>query len=398
MNDYLVRRNYLDRIAAGRDDCDVIKVITGIRRCGKSVLMKLYREELISSGVDESDILYMDFESFEGRRIRTSEQLDDLIAPMIPKDRTYYVLFDEIQNVKGWEMTLASLNSKGNCDVYITGSNSDMLSSDLATHISGRHVEIKVLPLSLKEFYVKNDYQDKDVAFRDYMEFGGLPGVDPSRGQEYCWDYLQGVFNTVVVKDVMRRTGVVDPEKIRSIAHFLQYNIGNITNDDNIARDLGISGVTVDRYVSAMLEASLFQRCARYDLVTKRLLRTNGKYYVTDLGVRNAELGIATGEDISHPLENVVFLELLRRGYDLRVGSYHDSEIDFITKRHGEMEYYQVCQTILSEGTMNRELRPLSKTKDNYPKTILTLDRFGLGDHDGVKIINLVDWLMDSEV
>ncbi len=398
MQDYLIRRRYLSKINAGRGDCDVIKVITGIRRCGKSVLMKLYRRELISSGIDESDIFYMDFESFEGRKIKTSEQLDILIAPKIPENRTYYVLFDEIQNVKDWELTLASLNSKGNCDVYITGSNSDMLSSDLATHISGRHVSIEVLPLSLKEFAVKNGYSDGDSALRDYLEYGGLPGVDPSRGQEYCWDYLQGVFNTVVVKDVMRRTGVVDPNKIRAISHFLQSNIGKITNDNNIAKDLGMGGRTVDTYIESMTEAFLFYRCSRYDMVGRKLLKTNGKYYAADLGMRNAELDISAGDDISRPLENIVFLELIRRGYDLRVGSYHDSEIDFIAKKHGKIEYYQVCRTVLSEGTAKREMTPLSKTGDNRPKTILTLDRFGLGDREGVNIVNLVDWLMESEL
>ena len=398
MKEYLVRRRYLEKIAAGRGDCDVIKVITGVRRCGKSVLLKLYREELISSGIDESDIFYLDFESFEGRKIKTSEQLDELIAPKIPEDRTYYILFDEIQNVRGWELTLASLNSKGNCDVYVTGSNSNMLSSDLATHISGRHVEIKVLPLSLKEFTVKNGYSDGNAAFKDYLEYGGLPGVDPKRGQEYCLDYLQGAFDSVVLKDVMRLVGTADSYKIRETAHFLQSNIGNITNDDNIAKDLGLGSTTVDRYLRSMTEAFLFYKCPRYDMVGRKLLRTNGKYYVSDLGMRNAELGLATGEDISRPLENIVFLELIRRGYDIRVGSYHDSEIDFIAKRHGKVEYYQVCQTVLAEGTVKREMAPFSKTGDNRQKTILTLDRFGLGDHEGVLIVNLVDWLMESEL
>lgn len=398
MQKCIVRKRYLNKIGAGHNDCGVIKVITGIRRCGKSVLMKQYIEGLIASGIDKSDILYIDFESFEGRKIKTSEQLDALIESLIPKDRVYYVFLDEIQNVNGWELTLASLNSAGNCDVYITGSNSDMLSTDLATHISGRHVEIKVLPFSLKEFYVKNDYQNVEQAFQDYLIYGGLPGVDPSRGQEYCWDYLQGVFNTVMVKDIMRRSGIIDPVKIRAIAHYLQSNIGNITNDDAIAKYLKIGGSTADRYISAMLDALLFYKCPRYDMIGKKLLRTNGKYYVTDLGMRNAELGCATGDDISRPLENIVFLELVRRGYDVRVGSYHDSEIDFIAEKHGKIEYYQVCQTILPEGTMKRELKPFYKTGDNRLKTILTLDRYGLGDHEGVNIINLIDWLMESEL
>ena len=398
MEKYLVRKRYLDKIGAGRDDCSVIKVITGIRRCGKSVLMKMYRDELISLGIDESNIFYLDFESFEGRKIKTSEQLDNLITPFLSKDETLYFLFDEIQNVKDWELTLASLNAQGNCDVYITGSNSDMLSSDLATHIAGRHVEIKILPLSFKEFVVKNNYSDKEIALRDYMEYGGFPGIDPSRGQDYCWDYLQGVFNTIVVKDVMKKSGIVDAEKIRSIVHFIQYNIGNITNNENISKELGIGGITVDRYISAAMDAFLFFKCARYDIIGKKLLKTNGKYYVSDLGMRNAELGISTGDNISFPLENIVYLELIRRGYDVRVGSYHDSEIDFIAKKRGKIEYYQVCQSILSKETMNREIKPFSKTKDNYSKTILTLDKFGLGDYGGINIVNLVDWLMDSAI
>ena len=398
MEDYLVRERYLKKIRAGRDDCGIIKIITGIRRCGKSVLLKLYRQELIDSGIDDKHILYIDFESFDGRRIRTSEQLDEIIKSNISSNGIFYVLFDEIQNVDGWELTLASLNSQGNCDVYITGSNSDMLSSNLATHISGRHVEIKVLPLSFKEFKVKNNYADDVKALNDYMLIGGFPGIDTSRDREYIMDYLQGIFNTIMVKDVMRHEGITDPQKITAIAHFIQSNIGNITNNDNIAHDTGLGASTISRYISAMKDAILFYHCPRYDMVGRKLLKTNGKYYVTDLGMRNAELGTPAGDDINHPLENIVYLELLRRGYDIRVGSYIDTEIDFVARKGGITEYYQVCQTLLSKETMKREIRSFERTRDNYSKTILTLDKFGLGDREGIKIVNVVDWLLDTEI
>jgi len=398
MKDYLIRRRYLDKIGAGRDDCDVIKVITGIRRSGKSVLMKLYRDELIASGVSESDIIYIDFESFEGRKIKTSEQLDEQIVPKIPRDRTCYVMFDEIQNVDGWELTLSSLNSAGNCDVYVTGSNYKMLSSDLATHIAGRYVEIKVFPLSMKEFSVKNGYSNKDEALSDYIRYGGMPGIDPSKGWEFCKNQLEGMFNTVMIKDVQKHEGLVDSDNISSIAHFIQANIGNITNNSIIAKDLKLGVNTVDRYISSMLNAFLFYRCPKYDMVGRKILKTNGKYYVTDLGMRNAELGMTTGCDISRPLENIVFLELILRGYDVRVGCYHDSEVDFIASKDGVIEYYQVCQTMLSEDTMARELRPLEKTRDGYSKKILTLDKIGLGNHNGIQIVNLADWLMESDI
>jgi len=396
--EYLVRERYMKKIRAGRDDCDVIKVITGVRRCGKSVLMRMYLQELKDSGVDDDHLLYIDFDSFEGRGIKVAEDLDAILLERIPEEGIFYVPFDEIQNVRGWEMTLASLNSYGRCDVYITGSNSDMLSSDLATHISGRHTEIRVMPFSLKEFVMKNGYSDLDRATKDYMYYGGLPGLDISRGEEYCTDYLNGVFNTVIVKDVMRHQGVTDLEKMVSIAHFIQSNIGNITNNDTIAMELGLASTTVSRYILAMRDALLFYRCPRYDMVGKKLLKTNGKYYVTDLGMRNAELGMPAGADMGHSLENIVFLELLRRGYDVRVGSFLDSEIDFMARKSGDIQYFQISLTMLSEETMDRELRPFNHVRDNYAKTVLTLDRFGLGDRNGIKIVNVIDWLMDTEI
>ncbi len=398
MEKYLERRGYIDRISAGRGDTDVIKVITGMRRCGKSVLLHLYYEELIRTGVPKENIIQMNFESFEYQGIKNKGMLNEFLSERIKTDDLHYVLLDEIQNVEGWELTLSGLVSMGNCDVYVTGSNSDMLSSELATRVSGRHVEIRVFPLSLSEFMEMHGYSDAEKAMLDYLEYGGLPGIDLSRGSRYLMDYLEGVYSTVVIKDVLRHVNVSDPAKVEAIARFLFFNIGNITNKASIAKETGLSESTVGMYMDAMEEAFLILQCNRYDAVGKKLLRTNSKYYVMDLGIRKAALDMAAGTDIGRLLENVVFVELLRRGYKVRVGSYRDSEVDFIASKDGGIEYYQVCQTLMTEGTKERETRSLMRPADNYPKTVLTLDRFGLGDDKGIAIRNVVDWLMGDPI
>ena len=395
MGKYLVRELYLKKIRAGRGDTDVVKVITGMRRCGKSVLLELYADELRRSGVPDDDIVHINFEKFEYQKIKDSEQLNDFLRPRINPDGITYVLLDEIQNVGDWELSLSALNAAGNCDVYVTGSNSNLLSSQLATRISGRHVEIRVFPLSFSEYMEMHGYTDREKAFAEYLECGGLPGLDPSRDQRYRQDYLQGVYSTVVVKDVLRRVNVSDPAKVEAIVRFLYANIGNITSRASVSKGTGIPESTVGTYMKAMEEAFLILPCDRYDMVGKKLLSTNGKYYVTDLGMRKAVLNITAGTDISRPLENVVYVELLRRGYDVRVGSYRDSEVDFLAAKYDAMEYVQVSQTLMSEETKNREIRPLVRPKDNFPKTILTLDRFGLGNENGIIIKNVIDWLLE---
>jgi predicted AAA+ superfamily ATPase len=369
-----------------------------MRRCGKSVLLHLYYEELIRTGVPKENIIQMNFESFEYQGIKNKGMLNEFLSERIKTDDLHYVLLDEIQNVEGWELTLSGLVSMGNCDVYVTGSNSDMLSSELATRVSGRHVEIRVFPLSLSEFMEMHGYSDAEKAMLDYLEYGGLPGIDLSRGSRYLMDYLEGVYSTVVIKDVLRHVNVSDPAKVEAIARFLFFNIGNITNKASIAKETGLSESTVGMYMDAMEEAFLILQCNRYDAVGKKLLRTNSKYYVMDLGIRKAALDMAAGTDIGRLLENVVFVELLRRGYKVRVGSYRDSEVDFIASKDGGIEYYQVCQTLMTEGTKERETRSLMRPADNYPKTVLTLDRFGLGDDKGIAIRNVVDWLMGDPI
>lgn len=311
----------------------------------------------------------------------------------IPTDRQTYLFLDEIQNVDGWEHSVAAVGSMHLCDLYITGSNSCMLSSELSTHISGRCVEIGLLPLSFSEYLQLHPSPDIYGSFDLFLRYGSLPGMDPSRGERYCMDYLEGVFNTVLVKDIMERHELRSVRKLKGVARFLYSNIGNITNDSAIAKGLGISATTADSYIHGLTEALLFHHAERYDIVGKRLMNTYGKYYATDLGIRNAALGDAKGTDIGRPIENIVFIELLRRGYTVRAGSFRDSEV-FTATRDGKVEYYQVTMTMMSPGTREREFGPLKGIRDNWRKTILTMDRLGTGSEDGVDVVNLLDWLL----
>lgn len=396
MGQRIRRKRYMYRLTAGRGLLDVVKVVTGMRRAGKSTLLEMYADDLISDGVDPADIVSINLETFEHRDIRKRRDLDRLLLERIGDSGEKYVFLDEIQNVEGWEESVSSLVNTKRCDVYITGSNSKMLSSDLVTHISGRFVEIGVLPLSFAE-YMELHPGDRDLRFNQYLRYGALPEVDPDRGEQFCDSQLRGVFNTVLVEDVLGRLGTGDANTLRAIARFLYTNVGNETNVHTIAKELRIGDETVSRYLSKLTEAFLFYESEKYDIVGRKVLKTNGKFYASDLGLRNAALLGAGGTDISRPLENVVYLELVRRGYTVRVGSYRDWEVDFTAMRGGDTEYYQVCLTMLSEDTRDRELRPLNAIRDNFPKTVLTLDRFGLGSEGGIRIANVLDWLVDGE-
>lgn len=391
MLEYVKRTEYLGLLREFKDVPSVIKVITGIRRCGKSTLLDQFAEELRDNGVDSEHIFHMNFESFEGQSTVSAEELKKTLRSL-PTSGMVYVMLDEIQNVNGWEMIVAALETIKNYDVYITGSNSHMLSTDLATHLSGRYIEIHMFPFSFKE-YMQLHPGDKDERFLQYLRYGGLPDADPDRGDRYCRGYLDAAFNTVLVKDILERLKTDDIGVIKSIAVFLYSNIGNITNRSAISKGTGLNQATVNRYVDAMEEALLFHHADRYDMVGKKLLSTNGKYYASDVGMRNNAMAGGT-PDIGRSMENVVFLELLRRGYKVRIGSYRDKEIDFSAVRGEETEYYQVSETMLAPETKEREMRPLRSVKDNFPKTVLTLDRFGLGNYDGIQTVNIIDWLL----
>ena len=392
----VLRKDYLSLLEAGKDENTVVKVITGMRRSGKSTLMNQFIEKLKAAGVSDDRIFLINFEMAEYQYINDRTILNKWILDNIPKEGQCYVFLDEIQNVNEWEMSVSALQIMHNCDVYITGSNSKMLSSELSTHISGRYTEVKVLPLSFSEYLELHPSDDKDSRFRDYLRYGGLPVVNPDSDRTFIEGLLEGIFNTVLVKDVLYRLKTDDVSKITAIAKFLYSNIGNITNIDNIATETGISNPTVSKYVEEMSKAFLFYYAEKYDIVGKKILKTNGKFYASDLGMRNVIIGLGLARDISKPLENVVFMELLRRGYEVRIGSYRDWEVDFTAIGPDGVEYYQICETMLSDDTYKRESRPFKAIKDNCPKTILTLDKFGLGSDDGIKIVNLVDWLLDK--
>lgn len=392
----VLRKDYLSLLEAGKDENAVVKVITGMRRSGKSTLMNQFIEKLKAAGVSDDRIFLINFEMAEYQYINDRTILNKWILDNIPKEGQCYVFLDEIQNVNEWEMSVSALQIMPNCDVYITGSNSKMLSSELSTHISGRYAEVKVLPLSFSEYLELYPSDDKDSRFSDYLRYGGLPVVNPDSDRTFIEGLLEGIFNTVLVKDVLYRLKTDDVSKITAIAKFLYSNIGNITNIDNIATETGISNPTVSKYVEEMSKAFLFYYAEKYDIVGKKILKTNGKFYASDLGMRNVIIGLGLARDISKPLENVVFMELLRRGYEVRIGSYRDWEVDFTAIGPDGVEYYQICETMLSDDTYKRESRPFKAIKDNCPKTILTLDKFGLGSDDGIKIVNLVDWLLDK--
>ena len=392
----VLRKDYLSLLEAGKDENTVVKVITGMRRSGKSTLMNQFIEKLKAAGVSDDRIFLINFEMAEYQYINDRTILNKWILDNIPKEGQCYVFLDEIQNVNDWEMSVSALQIMPNCDVYITGSNSKMLSSELSTHISGRYTEVKVLPLSFSEYLELHPSDDKDSRFRDYLRYGGLPVVNPDSDRTFIEGLLEGIFNTVLVKDVLYRLKTDDVSKITAIAKFLYSNIGNITNIDNIATETGISNPTVSKYVEEMSKAFLFYYAEKYDIVGKKILKTNGKFYASDLGMRNVIIGLGLARDISKPLENVVFMELLRRGYEVRIGSYRDWEVDFTAIGPDGVEYYQICETMLSDDIYKRESHPFKAIKDNCPKTILTLDKFGLGSDDGIKIVNLVDWLLDK--
>ncbi len=390
------RTQYLTELDGWKDTPDVVKVIIGVRRTGKSVVMDQYIRRLKGNGTDPKDILFVDFESSDYDGIADHRDLNAWIAERIPRDRRTYVFLDEVQRVNGWEQTVNSLMADYDADIYITGSNAYLLSSELSTYISGRYVEIKVYPLSFAEFLTGHPATpdaDRNHRFQQYLRTGGMPLTDPDRGDRYNSMILEGIYNTVLVKDAATRMKIRDLSGLDSIARFLLDNTGNITNVDNIVKATKLAKKTVTKYIRALTEAFLFYKVDRYDVVGKKLMDSHEKYYPTDTGLARAVLdrGIS---DTSKPLENIVFLELLRRGYRVRVGSFRDREVDFTAEKEGRTEYFQVCLTMLEDSTYQREVRSLKAIDDNYPKTVLSLDSVVRDLPDGLIHRNVVDWLL----
>ena len=431
---YKNRDLYLSKLIAFQDT-EPVKVVTGIRRCGKSSLLKLMVQHLIEDGVPREQIVEMNFESHEFKDM-SSDELYSYVKNLVVLGKQMYLFLDEIQRVPAWEEAVNAFRVDLDCDIYITGSNAYLLSSEYATYLSGRCVEIKMLPLSFREFmdfhgfairestsalggtrkqvFGPNDelYDLREV-FDAYLRFGGMPGIaDVGLDQEKALTLLDGIYSTVVVRDILEREKrrgqrqITDPVLLRKIILFLADNIGSTVSANSIGNTLVNEGLleggtrknapsahTVQAYVGALLESYIFYEVKRFDIKGKEFLRTLGKYYIADIGLRNYLLGFRD-RDTGHVLENIVYFELLRRGYDVAIGKVDNAEIDFVATKADEKIYVQVTESMTSEDVRRRELSPLQKVKDNYEKTVLSLDPGLETSYEGIKSLNLIDWLI----
>lgn len=396
------REEYLDELIRWKDK-DLIKVVTGIRRCGKSTLFDLFIDYLKMSGVKSNQIIYINLEDAD-YDFKDYKELYHFINEKIISEDNFYVFLDEVQNVPGFQRAVDSLYIKKNVDVYITGSNAYLLSGELATLLSGRYIEIKMLPLSFKEYVSAFDNNNYQQLFLDYMRNGGMPGnINILKSNVNDLDkYLDGIFSTIVYKDIMARNNITDKLLLESVIKYIFDSIGSPISIKKISDTLTSKGIstsnhTVENYITALLESFLIYKAERFDVKGKNLLVRDYKYYVVDSGLRSYLLGKKADSDMGHILENIVYLELLRRGYKVYVGKVDDLEVDFVAENRDGLRYYQVALTVRDEKVLERELRSLQKTGDHYPKTLLTLDMDLETDYDGIKKINVVDWLLSGE-
>ena len=433
-HDLKSRDHYLNKLIAFRDT-EPVKVVTGIRRCGKSSLLKLMVQHLKDTGIEEDQIIEMNFESHEFKKMNADDFYYYVKERVLPGKRMY-LFFDELQRIDHWEDTVNSFRVDFNCDIYITGSNAYLLSSEYSTYLSGRFVEIKMLPLSFREFIDFHGFEVKEVKsalggtkkavfhksgdryelreiFDAYMRFGGMPGIaDVGLDQEKAMVLLDGIYSTVVVRNILEREKrrgqkqITDPVLLRKIVLFLADNIGSTVSVSSIGNTLVNEGLlqagkrkgipsthTVQAYVSALMESYFFYDIKRFDIKGKEYLRTLGKFYIVDMGLRNYLLGFRN-RDRGHAIENVVYFELLRRGYDVAIGKVDTAEVDFIATKTDEKLYIQVTESMVSEEVRRRELAPLQKIRDNYEKIVLSMDTGLDSSYDGIKSLNLIQWLL----
>lgn len=404
------RKEYLDRLNQWRDE-QVIKVITGIRRCGKSTLLLQYQEWLKASGVSEDQIVSVNFEELEYEELQDYRKLYSYLKNHLCERKKTYIFLDEIQKVPSFEKIVDSLYVKPDVDIYITGSNAYMLSGDLATLLTGRYVEIKMLPLSFKE-YLQITGTDQDRGLAEYMRNGGLPYIAVmDRTQEKVEIYLEGIYNTVIVKDIEDRRArkeknpdkrkITDILLLKTIARYLASIVGNPVSIRSITDYLTsngrkISPNTVGDYVEALTESFIFYPAERFDIVGKQLLKASRKLYIVDLGLRNHILP-RRQYDLGFSLENIVYFELLRRGYRVMIGKVGSTEVDFVAEKQGTYTYFQVTADMTAKETFDREMKPLTNIRDNYEKIVLTGDRLTVGNYDGIQVRNLSDWLLGKE-
>ena len=397
-NSKLVKRPYYSNWLERWRGKKVIKILTGLRRCGKSTLLELFQDKLREQGVAQENILAINFESMEEQYPAQARELYGYIAARLSKGMNY-VFLDEIQHVEHFEQAVDALYVRDDVDVYITGSNAKLLSGELATLLTGRYVELQVLPYSFKEFQgTRQSGEPIERSFEHYLTYGGLPYAAKLESDRDIADYLGGVFNTILIKDIAIRRPGINMRAFNEVVSFLADNVGNLTSVNGIAKQLrqehrGMSANTVDDYVQALRENYLLFRADRYDIKGKAYLKTLEKYYLADLGFRFCLLG-RTGGDVGHRLENVVYLELLRRYQSVHVGKVDSGEVDFYASGTDGNAYYQVSATVLDPATLERELAALRNINDNYPKTLLTLDTIGNGEHAGINQTNVIDWLL----
>lgn len=404
------RKEYLDQLINWRDE-QVIKVVTGIRRCGKSTLLLQFQQWLKENEVTDEQIVSVNFEELEYEELLDYKKLYQYLKERLVSGKTTYIFLDEIQKVSSFEKVVDSLYVKPNVDLYITGSNAYMLSGDLATLLTGRYVEIKMLPLSFGEFLSMTGLEPEQ-GFSEYLRSGGMPYIAAmNRTDEKVSTYLEGIYNTMIVKDIEDRQArkESDPSKrkitdialLKTIAKYLASVIGNPVSvrsitDYLISNGRKISPNTVNDYVEALTESFIFYPAERFDIVGKQLLKANRKMYIVDLGLRNHILP-RRSYDLGFSLENMVYFELLRRGYKVTIGRVGNTEVDFVAEKQGAYEYFQVTADMTAKETFDREIRPLENIRDNYEKTILTMDRLTPGNYNGIQVRYLLDWLIGTK-
>lgn len=395
---------YLNKLISFKDH-EAIKVITGIRRCGKSSILALFAECLKSTGVSNDNILQINFEDLQYGNMTYLELNNFIKEKLDSTEGKFYILLDEIQKIDKWELAVNSLRLDNRTDIYITGSNAYMLSSQLSTYLSGRYVEIKMQPLSFKEYL--DFYKDSDISreakFNNYLKYGGMPGLAIFKFNEpQIIQMLDGIFSTVLMKDIIEQADVRDPALITKITKFLADNVGNNVSINKIKNTLisqnviskGMKPSTIDNYIMLLENAFVFYNANRYDIKGKEYLKTQGKYYMVDTGLRNYFIGFR-GEDRGHLIENVVYMELLHRGYNVSIGKINNKDVDFVATKFNDKLYVQVTDSLMEDSTRVREFASLKAINDNFEKIILTLDNVFVGTNDeGIKVLNLIDWLV----
>lgn len=386
-------------------DTEFIKVITGVRRSGKSTLLLMFRDYLIRHNIKKENIIYINFESAMYDEVRNYHDLYVYVQKKIKKDKVY-LLLDEVQNVSSWEKAINSFKVDFDIDIYLTGSNAYLLSSELSTLLSGRFIEIKIYPLSFKEYLVFNSYDNSNLEdkFNEYLKYGGLPALTLIKNNnELVLSYLSDIYNSIVKKDIIDRNNIKDTALLENIIKYLVSNIGSPISSTKISDYLNSNKIieksnhqTIDNYLNMLEKSFIVYKADRTDIKSKALLKTLGKYYISDTGIRNIILGFRNIDE-GHLLENVVYLELLRRGYRVNIGKSNDYEVDFVAENINCIKYYQVTKTLMNEEVRMREIRSLESIDDNYEKIILTMDKSINNDYNGIKVVNIIDFLLSDD-